>query len=103
MIRHCVFLGLVEDFDEAELEEVIVGLADLVSRMPGAGAMVAGPNRDFEDKTGAYPFGFTMDFDSPDALAAYAENPDHKALGARLVALCGGADRIAVFDLEFPE
>ena len=36
------------------------------------------------------------------ALAAYQDHPDHKALGARLVANAkGGLDGILVFDLPF--
>ncbi len=101
MIRHCVMLGLPDDFDAEELEAVLDGLEGLVARMPGSRDFAAGPNRDFEDKTAEFRYGFTVDFDSPAALAGYAGNPEHLALGARLVALCGGAGNIAVFDLDF--
>ncbi|NDR55907.1 Dabb family protein [Aliiruegeria sabulilitoris] len=100
MIRHCVMLGLRDGFDAEELEAVLDGLEGLVQRMPGSHRFAAGPNRDFENKTAGFPHGFTIDFDSRAALSAYAEHPEHRTLGARLVALCGGAERIAVFDLE---
>ena len=44
--------------------------------------------------------GFTIDFASWDALAAYQVHPDHQALGAKLVGhAAGGLDGILVFDL----
>lgn len=100
MIRHCVMLGLPDGHDAAELDTVMEKLNGLVERLPGSTGFAAGPNRDFEGKTAAYPFGFTIDFDSPEALAGYAGHPEHRALGARLVALCGAAEKIVVFDLE---
>ncbi len=101
MIRHCVMLRLPDDFDRDELEAIVLGLADLVRRLPGAHGFTPGPNRDFENKTADFPFGLTIDFDDPDALSRYAAHPDHVALGARLVAMCdGGSDGISVFDIE---
>ncbi len=101
MIRHCVFLSLRADHDGAELAQVLKGLADLCDGLPGASGFATGPNRDFEGKSQAYPGGFTIDFEAEADLQAYAENSEHKALGARLCAQCiGGADGIIVFDLE---
>ncbi|MDV7142120.1 Dabb family protein [Tropicimonas sp. TH_r6] len=101
MIRHCVMLRLPDGFDRTALDAIVLGLAELVDDLPGADGFKCGPNRDFESKTADFPFGFTIDFDSPDALSHYAGHPDHVALGARLVAMCeDGAEGIAVFDLE---
>ena len=104
MIRHCVMLRLRDKADRRELTAIIKGLADLVERLDGCSGFYAGPNLDFEDKSGDYPYGFTLDARDEAALAAYAVDPDHVALGARLVDLCeGGAEGIVVFDLEAPE
>lgn len=101
MIRHCVMLSLRPDHDAAALADILRGLATLCDRLSGASGFKAGPNRDFEDKSRAYSTGFTIDFNDEAALRRYAENPDHHALGVRLVAQCrGGADGIMVFDLE---
>jgi hypothetical protein len=44
--------------------------------------------------------GFVIDFDDWTALQTYANNEDHKALGAQLVAnAVGGIDGILVLDL----
>lgn len=103
MIRHCVFLNLTPGANRAELDAVMLGLADLVERLEGCSEFWAGPNRDYESKSPEYDYGFTLDAASPEALAAYAVHPDHIALGGRLVALCAGAaDGVMVYDLEVP-
>lgn len=101
MIRHCVFLNLRADADPNALADVLTGLAAVTDRLPGASDFISGPNRDFEDKSPDFPMGFTIDFTDADALHAYAADPEHQALGARLVAQCqGGAEGITVFDLD---
>ena len=101
MIRHCVFLNLRTDHDATELRAPLRGLSKLCDRLEGAHNFFAGPNRDFELKSQAFEAGFTVDFDDAQALQAYAENPEHQALGGRLVVQCtGGAEGIMVFDLE---
>lgn len=103
MIRHCVFFRLEHGADLAALRDVIHGLAALVDRLDGCFGFCAGTNRDFESKSPEYPYGFTLDTQDETALAQYADHPDHKALGARLVALCdGGSKGIIVFDIEPP-
>ena len=77
------------------------GLKALCKSLPGCAGFQHGPNRDFEGKSPDHPYGFIAQFRNRDALASYAEDPDHKALGARLVAMCeGGADGIVVYDIE---
>jgi hypothetical protein len=101
MIRHCVMLRLGADVDAAALDRIMRGLGELVARLDGCSGFCAGPNRDFEGKTPDFPYGFTLDARDAAALAAYAVDPDHMALGAQLVALCiGGGDGIAVYDIE---
>ncbi len=101
MIRHCVMLRLLPDTDSNDLDRVMLDLAELVTRLDGCSGFVAGPNRDFEDKSPDFPYGFTLDAADADALARYAGNPEHQALGARLVQMCqGGGDGIVVFDIQ---
>ncbi|MGC1495839.1 MAG: Dabb family protein [Sulfitobacter sp.] len=100
MIRHCVMLGLPDDHDAAELGNIMQGLGDLTEHLSGCGNFLAGANIDVEGKSSGFPFGFTIDFDDTAALQVYADHPEHKKLGARLVALCGGGGKITVFDLQ---
>ena len=86
MIRHCVFLKLRNDYDDTELQATLDGLNALTQRLDGASGFFAGPNRDYEAKSADYSAGFTIDFADKFALDTYADHPDHKALGARLVA-----------------
>ena len=104
MIRHCVMLRLRTDADTVALDRIMLQLAKLVDQLEGCSGFWAGPNRDFESKTPGYLYGFTLDAYDARALAAYAVNPDHQALGAQLVELCeGGADGIRVYDIEAPK
>ena len=97
MIQHVVMLSLVDGHDKAELQAVMSGLADL--DLPGFEGFSHGPNIDLENKTPDYPYGFICTFKDQTALETYAADPNHRALGARLVALCGGGDGIMVMDL----
>ena len=98
MIQHIVMLALPQDHDAAELQAVMDGLAAL--DLPGFMGFSHGPNIDLEDKTPNYPYGFICTFADRAALETYAADPGHRALGARLVALCGGGDGIMVMDLD---
>ncbi len=101
MILHAVFLRLRPGCDEEELAGVMSGLAGLVGRIAGFTEFRHGPNIDLEGKSPDHPYGFVGTFADRAALGAYAADPRHAELGARLTALCaGGADGIVVYDLE---
>jgi len=101
VIRHVVMLSLRDDASAAELAEVMARLGALGATLDGLEGFAHGPNRDFERKSQGYPYGFICTFKDADALKAYADNPVHQALGARLVAMCnGGGDGIMVMDIE---
>lgn len=101
MILHCVYLQLSEGYDHIELASVMSGLSDLCDDLSGCQGLKHGANVDLENKSPSFPYGFVATFDTTKALAAYALHPTHKALGARLCALCdGGAAGIIVYDLE---
>ncbi|MEP4196599.1 MAG: Dabb family protein [Aliishimia sp.] len=101
MIRHCVMLSLDADHDPNRLKAVLTDLSELCDRLHGVSGFMSGPNRDFEKKSPAFAAGFTIDFSDKASLLAYADHPEHQALGAQLIALCsGGADGIIVFDIE---
>ena len=104
MIRHIVLLALTPDHDAGELADIMQQLAALVGHLPGFTDFEHGPNRDFENKSAQYPYGFVGTFTGPAALDTYARDARHSALGARLVAMCdGGADGIMVADLAVSE
>lgn len=101
MIRHIVLLDLPDDHDTDELLDIMDQLATLVDHLPGFTGFEHGPNRDFEQKSARYPYGFIGTFTDAKALETYAKDAQHSALGARLVAMCrDGADGIMVIDLE---
>lgn len=101
MIQHIVMLALKDGYDAAELQAVMAGLGAL--DLPGFHGFSHGPNRDLEQKTPDYPYGFICTFADEASLRTYAADPVHQALGARLVALCGGVAGIIVIDLEVPQ
>jgi len=100
MILHIVALGVC-DPHEADLIEAMEGLGALVGQIEGFSGFGHGPNIDAEGKTPDHPYGFLCTFTDRAALDRYAGDPRHRALGARLVALCGGdPGRILVYDIE---
>ena len=101
MILHAVFLALRADHDPAEKIAVMDGLGALVGHAEGFTAFSHGPNIDAEGKSPDHPYGFLCTFEDRAALDRYAADPRHRALGARLVALCrDGAAGIVVYDLD---
>jgi hypothetical protein len=100
MIDHVVMLGLRDGADPTTCRDVMRGLEQLVGEIPGFLGLSHGVNIDMEGKSPGFPYGFIARFEDRAALTRYAADPRHQALGARLVALCGGADRITVYDIE---
>ena len=99
MILHTVLCALSANHDPAELRRVMDGLAGL--QVDGFTDFHHGPNIDAEGKTPGYPYGFVCTFTDRAALHRYATDPNHHALGARLVALCdGGGAGILVSDIQ---
>jgi len=101
MLIHTVLLEPASDHAQAGFDEAMDILATVAERLPGMIAFHHGPNRDFEMKSQAYPYGFTCLFEDKAALEAYAADVEHQRAGAMLVANCrGGAEGIFVSDLE---
>lgn len=100
MILHAVYFPLPETNDQKELFQVMAGLENLVDDIEGFTGFQHGPNIDLEGKSPEAQYGFHGVFTDAAALTRYAGDPRHQAFGARLVALCGGADGIKVYDIE---
>jgi hypothetical protein len=84
-----------------ELESVMSELMALQGKVAGITSAQHGPNIDLELKSEGFTHGFTMAFDSREALETYHTHPAHQAAGARLVAICeNGGEGIMVFDLD---
>ena len=102
MIRHIVLTRFRYDVDESTIADICSGLAAVADRLDGAHDFAGGPSNSPEDLERGYTHGFTIDFDDHAALAAYADDPEHQALGSQLVANAeGGRNGLLVVDLEF--
>jgi Stress responsive A/B Barrel Domain len=103
MIEHCVFCAIPATVSKADLADVMNRLGSLKEVVQGMVSFRSGPNRDYENKSGNYTYGFVCTFRDRQAHLAYESHPVHQAAGRDLVALCeGGYDGIIVFDLEVP-
>ena len=101
MLMHCVFCALKPEVTEARIRSVFDRFASLVGQVDGMTGFHAGPNRDFEDKTGAFGWGFVCVFRDRPAHLAYERHPVHQAAGADLVSMCrDGHAGIRVYDLD---
>lgn len=98
MIRHIVLLKARPEVTEARIRAIFAELHAL--QLPGLLAIHSGRSESPEQIERGYLHGFTIDFADWDALATYQAHPDHKRVGAALVAAAqGGLDGILVFDL----
>ena len=98
MIRHIVLLKARPDVTEAHIQSIFADLHAL--KLPGILAIHAGRSESPEQIERGYLHGFTVDFADWQALATYQAHPEHKRVGAALVAAAqGGIDVILFFDL----
>jgi Stress responsive A/B Barrel Domain len=98
MIRHIVLLKARPEVTDAHIQAIFADLHAL--QLPGILAIHSGRSESPEKIERGYLHGFTVDFADWDAVAAYQSHPDHKRVGAALVATAqGGLDGILVFDL----
>ena len=101
MIQHCVFCSFKPDVSVQDRLTTVSSFSALLPEIDGLVSFDAGPNLDFEQKSGDYSHGFVVVFEGREALTHYDQHPLHQKLGAELVAKCqGGADGILVFDLD---
>lgn len=102
MIRHCVFIKFSSDISDTEKQSLYGELKALGAILPGIVKFDAMANSSPEigmDK--GYSDGFIIDFDTAKSRDIYLDAPEHKAVGAKLVAASqGGADGILVYDME---
>ena len=100
MIRHIVLLKAQPEVTEDHIAAIFSDLHVIRDKLPGILAIHSGRSESPEKIERGYLHGFTVDFTDWDALAAYQDHPDHKRVGAALVAAAqGGIDGILVFDL----
>ena len=101
MIRHIVLIKFNTGLSAAEIDDIFAHLHAIKSKVPGVIAITSGRSESPEKIERGYLHGFVADFADWGVLQAYQDHPDHKRLGARLVAnAVGGIDGILVFDLE---
>ena len=101
MIRHIVLTKFKPETSEATVKDIYEGLAKVADRLAGASGFLGGRSESPEQIERGYMHGFTIDFESWEALGTYADDTAHKSLGAQLVAnAVGGMDGILVLDLE---
>ncbi|MES2334111.1 MAG: Dabb family protein [Pseudomonadota bacterium] len=98
MIRHIVLLKARPEVTDDHIRTIFAELHALT--LPGILAIHSGRSESPEKIERGYLHGFTVDFADWRALATYLDHPDHKRVGAALVAAAqGGLDGILVFDL----
>ncbi len=103
MIRHIVLLRFKASVSEDQIADLFAELHQIDGKVPGLLAITSGKSESPEQMERGYMHGFVVDFADWAALQAYQDHPDHKVLGAGLVAASeGGIDGILVFDLPVP-
>jgi quinol monooxygenase YgiN len=100
MIRHIVLIKFDPAMQNVEIAQIFEDLHAITGKVPGLIRITSGRSESPEKIERGYMHGFVADFTDWAALQAYQDHPDHKRLGATLVAnAVGGLDGILVFDL----
>lgn len=101
MIRHIVLTRFAADTSEATITQIYDGLRAVSERLDGASGFHGARSTSPEQIERGYKHGFSIDFESWEALAAYSADEEHKRWGAAIVAHAeGGLDGVLVVDLE---
>lgn len=104
MIRHIVLIRFRPQLPAADVAAIDAAFRRLQARLDGFLSYCGGPDVNFEGLDRGYRYGHVLDFADQAARMRYHEDPEHKALGARLVAAAQeGVDGLLVVDLEVPE
>jgi Stress responsive A/B Barrel Domain len=100
MIRHIVLVRFHPTVPQDRIAALFTELHRIEGKVPGLLAITSGKSESPEQLERGYMHGFVIDFADWAALQSYQDHPDHKRLGAGLVAAAdGGIDGILVFDL----
>lgn len=100
MIRHIVLVRFRPDVSPEAIAAIFADLHAIQGKVPGLLSIASGRSESPEKIERGYLHGFTVDFADWAALEAYQIHPDHRRVGAALVAHAeGGLDGILVFDL----
>lgn len=103
MIRHIVLVRFQPAVSDDRIAALFDELHQIKAKVPGLLAITSGKSESPEQLERGYMHGFVVDFTGWAALQAYQDHPDHKRLGAALVAAAqGGIDGILVLDLDVP-
>jgi hypothetical protein len=101
MIRHIVLIRFRPEVSDTTIFAIFDEIAAIKVHIPGVIDIRSGKSQSPEQIERGYMHGFTVDFESWEALQAYQDHPDHKAAGAKLVAgAVGGIEGILVVDFE---
>ena len=101
VIRHIVLTRFKPEVSEADIAALHAGLSAVIANHPGARGFHGGRSESPEQMERGYTHAFTIDFDDWAALARYADDPDHKSLGAKLIGMAhGGRDGLLVLDID---
>ena len=104
MLIHTVLLSLKSEDELPGVLKAMTILEGVLEQVDGMHTLRHGPNRDFEEKSTDYPYGFVVEFADREAHLAYERHPDHIRAGRILIAACtGGAEGIFVSDLEISD
>lgn len=100
MIRHMVHLRFPDTVTAVEKATLYDGLAALRGHLHGILDFQHRPNISPETPViHGFSDMFWFDFSDPAARDAYLADPDHQAMGARLVAAVGGLNGLLVCDI----
>lgn len=101
MIRHFVSLRFRREVSNREKQSLYDALDGLRGHLSGVLDFRVVENVGIEHElVRGFLDGFWFDFEDETARNAYLEDPEHQAVGARIVAhLDGGAEGVTVFDM----
>lgn len=81
-VEHMVWIKFKDGISEQRQQEHLQALRGLVHRVPGIVRLAVGDN--FTDRAGGFTHGLLVTLESRDALARYADHPEHVAVATPL-------------------
>jgi hypothetical protein len=101
MIRHTVLFKVRPEIDIEQFQLLMQEIAQLRTAHSGFMGFEHGPNQTPETRDQGYTYGFILTLGSWADLAAYQNDPNHQATGAKLLDAClPDHAGLLVFDME---
>ena len=95
MLKHVVLFKFRDDCSDEQLQKIFDGMDALPDKIPQIQSYSHGPDAAIVD--GKFDYGMVAEFNTSEDLLTYLEHPEHKAVGALVMAAIADAAQLQFY------